>query len=216
MKKQNLTKNEKRLIEKYLYFYESLDKGIRTPNTKAQEHFIQVCRKEKVAKTEHEIAYSKYIGTYKRNDKKSINRKKIDLKQLAELENALNENQIKVRNCVKRNSSKVGLSSPKKKKSPDRYSHSPNKSPKIIRNDFDEPKNIDPLPPTEIEKEAILNKAMERQKNMDFEISLLMKKKRDHVPEYEEGTPRPGWFTDDDWKKMRKQDYAAMKKIHKE
>ena len=34
--------------------------------------------------------------------------------------------------------------------------------------------------------------------------------------DYEEGFPRSGWFTDDDLKKMRRQDYAAMRKIHKE
>lgn len=31
------------------------------------------------------------------------------------------------------------------------------------------------------------------------------------IPEYEEGLPKPGWFTDEDWKKMRKGDYADMK-----
>jgi uncharacterized protein YifE (UPF0438 family) len=31
------------------------------------------------------------------------------------------------------------------------------------------------------------------------------------IPEYEEGTPRPGWFTDEDWEKMRAADYADMK-----
>ena len=36
------------------------------------------------------------------------------------------------------------------------------------------------------------------------------------IPEYEEGCPKPGWFTDDDWKKMRSQDYADMKKHHRD
>lgn len=31
------------------------------------------------------------------------------------------------------------------------------------------------------------------------------------IPEYEEGLPKPGWFTDEDWTKMRKRDYADMK-----
>jgi|GEM_PF-2399651 len=31
------------------------------------------------------------------------------------------------------------------------------------------------------------------------------------IPEYEDGLPKPGWFTDEDWKKMRKGDYADMK-----
>jgi uncharacterized protein YifE (UPF0438 family) len=30
------------------------------------------------------------------------------------------------------------------------------------------------------------------------------------IPEYEEGYPRSDWFTDDDWKKMRRQDFVDM------
>jgi hypothetical protein len=32
------------------------------------------------------------------------------------------------------------------------------------------------------------------------------------IPEYEEGTPRPGWASDSDWKKMRSGQYSDMKK----
>jgi len=37
-----------------------------------------------------------------------------------------------------------------------------------------------------------------------------------NIPEHEEGTPKPGWFTDDDWKRMRSRDYADMKNRQKE
>jgi len=30
------------------------------------------------------------------------------------------------------------------------------------------------------------------------------------IPEYEEGYPRPGWFTDEDWRKLRAHDYADL------
>ncbi|MBI4609406.1 MAG: DUF413 domain-containing protein [Candidatus Rokubacteria bacterium] len=30
------------------------------------------------------------------------------------------------------------------------------------------------------------------------------------IPEYEEGYPRPGWFTDEDWKKLKSRDYAEL------
>jgi hypothetical protein len=32
------------------------------------------------------------------------------------------------------------------------------------------------------------------------------------IPEYEEGTPRPGWANNSDWKKMRSGQYSDMKK----
>jgi len=32
------------------------------------------------------------------------------------------------------------------------------------------------------------------------------------IPDYEEGTPRPGWCSDSDWKKMRSRHYSDMKK----
>lgn len=36
------------------------------------------------------------------------------------------------------------------------------------------------------------------------------------ICDYEEGMPRPGWFTDEDHKKMRSQDYWQMKNNHKD
>jgi len=39
---------------------------------------------------------------------------------------------------------------------------------------------------------------------------------RTGIPEYEEGYPRPDWFTDDDWKKMRRQDFVDMNQRRRE
>jgi uncharacterized protein YifE (UPF0438 family) len=36
------------------------------------------------------------------------------------------------------------------------------------------------------------------------------------IPKYEEGYPRPGWSNENDWKKMKKGDYAEMKKRSRE
>jgi uncharacterized protein YifE (UPF0438 family) len=55
-----LTKEEAELIRKYHEFYRSLDQGIRTPVTKAQEHFTRVCRGRRLPRTCHESAYLKY------------------------------------------------------------------------------------------------------------------------------------------------------------
>ena len=36
------------------------------------------------------------------------------------------------------------------------------------------------------------------------------------LPEYETGYPRPDWFTDDDWKKLRRQNFADMNQRRRE
>ncbi len=43
-----------------------------------------------------------------------------------------------------------------------------------------------------------------------YEQQKRMKKSQSGIPEYEEGTPRPGWFTDEDLEKMRAADYEDM------
>jgi hypothetical protein len=66
------------------------------------------------------------------------------------------------------------------------------------------------------ERQRLLNEARERCLNYDSALSALINKDRNPIPDYEEGYPRPGWFTDEDWEKMRSQDFAAIKKNHKE
>lgn len=39
--------------------------------------------------------------------------------------------------------------------------------------------------------------------------------KQDSIPLYEEGYPTPGWFTDEDWEKLRKRDFADMNERHR-
>lgn len=36
------------------------------------------------------------------------------------------------------------------------------------------------------------------------------------ISEYEDGYPHPGWFTDEDWKKLRRQDFADMNQRRRE
>ena len=52
---------DRRLIERYLKLYLSLDQGTRNPDTPAQGHFVSVCRGEASPRTQHEIAYTKYL-----------------------------------------------------------------------------------------------------------------------------------------------------------
>lgn len=64
-KKPEFTSRQKHLIEKHIKFYISLDSGNRIPETPAQKRFVDVCRGKVKAKTEHEIAYTKYRKTRK-------------------------------------------------------------------------------------------------------------------------------------------------------
>ena len=52
---------DRRLLERYLDFYQSLDSGVRQPTTPAQNHFLEVCRQRAQPKTQHEIAYTKFL-----------------------------------------------------------------------------------------------------------------------------------------------------------
>ncbi|MFW5836286.1 MAG: DUF413 domain-containing protein [bacterium] len=54
------TDREKELLRKHLDFYKDLDRGFLEPTTKAQQHFVYVCRGHFEPSTEHEIAYMKY------------------------------------------------------------------------------------------------------------------------------------------------------------
>ena len=56
-----LTASEKELIEKWLWFYRELASGEREPTTIAQENFVSVTRGRRVAETEHERAYAKWM-----------------------------------------------------------------------------------------------------------------------------------------------------------
>ena len=49
------------LLEKYLPFYLALDSGKRQPSSEAQQRFVDVCRGEQKAVTEHEKTYLAYI-----------------------------------------------------------------------------------------------------------------------------------------------------------
>jgi hypothetical protein len=60
--RETLTAWDQRLIDKHLSFYRSLHIGNRIPKTKAQHHFILVCRGEARPHTQHEIAYTRYLA----------------------------------------------------------------------------------------------------------------------------------------------------------
>lgn len=55
-----LTAIERKMLNKYLNFYRSLDQGIISPKTPAQKHFVLVCRGQARQQTVHEVVYMKY------------------------------------------------------------------------------------------------------------------------------------------------------------
>lgn len=64
-----LTKWDQALLLRHREFYEALDHGLRQPATAAQHHFVTVCRGTAKARTQHEIAYQRYVAAYGREVK---------------------------------------------------------------------------------------------------------------------------------------------------
>ena len=62
---------------------------------------------------------------------------------------------------------------------------------------------IDNLPPGGIVKKETSMPALRKHTN------------KYDIPDYEEGSPRPGWCTDSDWRKMRGRQLTDMKKRHR-
>ncbi len=56
-----LTEWDNRLLDKYARFYIALHEGALRPKTELQERFLRVCRGEKAPRTQHEIAFSRYL-----------------------------------------------------------------------------------------------------------------------------------------------------------
>lgn len=61
-----LTGWDKALLQRYLPFYEALEAGLRKPKTEAQRHFILMCAGRVKPRTQHEIAYSRYLSMIKK------------------------------------------------------------------------------------------------------------------------------------------------------
>ena len=67
------TLREKELLDKHLHFYEELDFGSCKPTTKAQQHFVSVCRGYVKPRTAHENAYVKYkVNLREQKSKKRV------------------------------------------------------------------------------------------------------------------------------------------------
>jgi hypothetical protein len=157
--------------------------------------------------TEHEIAYAKFIGIYpKRESHKIIKEDKSGLeRKLQGLQEAFENNQIR--------------STPKSKRKLSRRFQSIKPKKKTVRNKDNKTKKKFPKNQTvETLKcpEEIRNEILKKAKNRSSLKNYYSRRPKRGISEYEEGSPKPGWFTDDDWKKMRGQDYADMKKHHRD
>lgn len=56
---------DRSLLDRHLDFYRALHLGERRPETAAQAHFIKVCLGDVPARTQHEIAYVRYLAVQK-------------------------------------------------------------------------------------------------------------------------------------------------------
>jgi uncharacterized protein YifE (UPF0438 family) len=60
MTNNQLTDWDRRLLKRYLSFYQDLDTGRREPSTPSQRQFVRVCRGEGRPRTQHEVAYHRF------------------------------------------------------------------------------------------------------------------------------------------------------------
>ena len=225
---EKLTQQEHLLIKKHLKFYKSLESGERSPTTTEQKHFVDVCLGYVQPKTEHEIAYSKFIGIYSpKTDVKiteDINSEWAG--KLQKLQEAFDNNKIKDAPNPKKKSSKRWETASKTKWTAKQNKRKIGKKSKQLDEKKYTFQKKESNPKEKVAKSQKSSKIDDRiKKNIEkdnkrsslTEIYLRkMSQVKSDIPEYEEGYPKPGWFTDDDWKKMRGQDYADMKKHHRD
>ena len=57
------TEHEIKLLHHHMHFYDELRTGVRPANTPEREHFVKVAKGRADPKTEHEIAYMKYLNS---------------------------------------------------------------------------------------------------------------------------------------------------------
>jgi uncharacterized protein YifE (UPF0438 family) len=222
-----LTEKERLLIKKYGKFYRSLETGERSPTTKDQVHFVEVCQGHAQPKTEHEIAYSKFLGIYYPKTKdKSIEDKNSEWEgKLQRLQEAFENNKIKDKSLSKGKSAKQRKRDYKEESDIDQLDRKTSKKrkykpkQKIHAKDPSTKKIIFTTKAPIKSEEEIKNEILEKAKKRSSIANYYKPKKsnsKSNIPEYEEGYPKPDWFTDEDWKKMRRQDYADMKKHHRD
>ena len=56
-----LSTEEQELLQKHRKFLRALETGERAPTTRAQQHFVDVCKGRAVAETPFEFAYAKFM-----------------------------------------------------------------------------------------------------------------------------------------------------------
>ena len=78
------TDEDRALLSKHKDFYTSLSTGWREPTTKAQAHFVEVCKKRVKAETPHEIAWLRQLSwnLWKQKEIESVEeaKRKVSLK----------------------------------------------------------------------------------------------------------------------------------------
>ena len=57
------TKHEIKLLHHHMHFYDELRTGVKIADTLEREHFVKAIKGEVEAKTDHEIAYIKYLNS---------------------------------------------------------------------------------------------------------------------------------------------------------
>lgn len=192
------------LVEKHYRFYRSLEIGAREPRNRDQERFVDVCKGRVLPKTDHERAYAEHLCN-RRAFRVSLENKSLVLNKQTSLPSKGRE---RPKPSLKSNTRSVSTPRPQSSEVKKKVSQKSNPTPpatKVPTADQARKAREQREQREKIQREMAMERARQREKQSENEI-----------PDYEEGYARPGWISDDDYKKMRRQDFADMKKNHRD
>ena len=189
------------LIRKYLTFYIRLDEGKAAPSTPGQQHFVEVCRGDAQPETAHEFAYLKYKIIEKNN--RRVGRKLNEENRKAYKKRTgrnLNEQNRKAFSDQILPEPEIN---PNAKIDPIKISKNTNKSPNS-NNKTSNKKKIKTQTsinaPSRSAKQRFGNVSAKNKVNLNEKLQQnkikpkhSSKKNKHGIPEFEDGSPKPGF-----------------------
>jgi uncharacterized protein YifE (UPF0438 family) len=175
VRKQKLfTDRDRELLKRWIKFYLSLDAGERAPTTTEQVHFVQVCRGQREPKTDHEKAYLKLKLMLES-----------DLQRRAARQKSADSTKVTE---VAHSEMRHGSARP--------AAAAPADGSSKLR------EILDGMSSTEGTRSRDVPER--RRKRRRRPESLSPSPPDPAIPEFEDGMPRPGWFSDEGWNAMRR------------
>jgi uncharacterized protein YifE (UPF0438 family) len=216
-----LTAREEALIRKYAVYYRALEKGDHEPSTPAQHHFVAVCRGDALPETDHEIAYLKFrlLVAWKAENKRhrkadpSENNPVQRLQREREALEAWSKRQGPIRTDRRRvqpksprppSTSDQDARGPRRQQTRESERHEPttHAGSKGIADQAEHELTAPPCAPARGEPSHSMRGKARRRRSRDLDELAAPHTTPISLPDREDGHPAPGWFTDEDWKRM--------------